>query len=242
MIKQKQLEKGVELCLKNGINLLEDAHFLEQNKRFSSAIPLFVIAYEEMNKALFLEDTRYLGKDISDKEYSKIFSKGSHIKKIILDYEMKKKALEDMSEEEFLYWSNYSKAVDMGWWQNSRKDAIIRCKNSVELCRKLNKLKKNFMYVDYSDKKWKSSQTLFGKKLLSNICNLIYYMCLDMYYTINIYHNFYDGTKKDRLTKIHPKVFSDDPNFIELKKIRKMYRTQKWKNVVLHAINLLNSI
>ncbi len=73
MIKQEQLEKGVELCLKNGRGLLQDAHFLEQNNRFTSAIPLFVISYEEMNKALFLEDTRYQGNDISDKEYSNIF-------------------------------------------------------------------------------------------------------------------------------------------------------------------------
>lgn len=55
MIKRNQLKKGVELCLKNGISLLEDANFLAQNRKFVSAIPLFVIAYEEMNKALFLD-------------------------------------------------------------------------------------------------------------------------------------------------------------------------------------------
>lgn len=242
MIKRNQLKKGVELCLKNGISLLEDARFLEQNKKFVSALPLFVIAYEEMNKALFLEDRLYLGKDISDKEYVQIFSKGSHIKKIILQYELKKKALEEMKDNEFLYWANYQKAVDMGWWKTNRKDAIIGCSNDIELLKKLNKLKKKFMYVDFVEQKWKSAHTLFGKKLLSSICDLLYYMSLDLYYTIRIYHNYFDESKKGSFTKLHPKVDSDDPNFIELEKIRKMYETQKWKNTLSHAINLLNNI
>ena len=63
MIAISKLKKGVELCLNNGKRLLDDAKFLQNNKRFASAIPLYVISYEELNKGLFLEDHLFINSD-----------------------------------------------------------------------------------------------------------------------------------------------------------------------------------
>ena len=42
MIKHSELKKGVELCLDNGNRLLQDALVLQDKKKYTSAIPLFI--------------------------------------------------------------------------------------------------------------------------------------------------------------------------------------------------------
>jgi len=56
LIPFSDLKDGVKHCLNNGKRLLDDAKFLHDRKRYASAIPLYIIAYEELNKGFFLED------------------------------------------------------------------------------------------------------------------------------------------------------------------------------------------
>ena len=150
MIATSELKKGVELCLNNGKRLLDDAKFLQNNKRFASAIPLYVISYEELNKGLFLEDHLFSKEDISDEEYRQVFTGQSHLKKLKIQYEVKKKVIEEMDDAEFDNYEDISNKIGSTWWGTNRQTALMSCNNALTTLGKFNELKKNFFYVDYT--------------------------------------------------------------------------------------------
>ena len=241
MIKASELKKGIELCLNNGKRLLDDAKFLQGSKRFASAIPFYIISYEELNKGLFLEDHLFSKEDISDKKYNEIFSSRSHLKKLKLQYEIKKKTLEGMDDIEFNNYEDLSNKLGSIWWRTDRQTALVSCNNALVVLGKFNELKKNFFYVDYVNG-WKYIQNRFSNKLLESICILLYFMTYELFLTIKMYQEDYHEDSPKLITKIRPIVNSDNPTFIEFQNIRKIYFTPKIRNILSTARNAINTL
>ena len=105
---------------------LDDAKFLQNNKRFASAIPLYIISYEELNKGLFLEDHLFSKEDISDAEYKAVFTNHSHLKKLKIQYEVKKKTIEEMDDAEFDNYENISNKIGSKWFFFHYLDKVLR--------------------------------------------------------------------------------------------------------------------
>jgi len=241
MIKSSELKKGVELCLNNGKRLADDAKFLQDNKKFASAIPLYIISYEELNKGLFLEDHLFSKEDISDTEYKEVFTSHSHLKKLKIQYEVKKKTIEEMNDAEFNSYEDISNKVGSIWWGINRETALISCNNSLITLGKFNELKKNFFYVDYVNG-WKYIQNRFSNKLLESICILLYFITLELFLSIKMYLEDYHEDSPKSITEVRPTVRSDNPTFIEFQNIRKTYFTPKILNILSTARNVINSL
>jgi len=241
LIPVSSLKQGIELCLNNGKRLLDDAKFLQDDKRFASAIPLYVISYEELNKGLFLQDHLFEKEDISDKKYNEVFSGYSHLNKLKIQYEIKKKTIEEMDDAEFNSYEDVSNKIGSIWWGTDRQTALMSCNNALATLGKFNELKKNFFYVDYVNS-WKYMQNRFSNKLLESICVLMYFMTYELFLTIKMYQEDYHEDSPKSITEVRPTVASDNPTFIEFQKIRKTYFAPKILNILSMARNAINTL
>ncbi|HXV38190.1 MAG TPA: AbiV family abortive infection protein [Nitrosopumilaceae archaeon] len=241
MIATSELKKGVELCLNNGKRLLDDAKLLQKNKKFASAIPLYIISYEELNKGLFLEEHLFSKEDISDTEYKEVFTSHSHLKKLKIQYEVKKKTIEEMDDIEFNNYEEMSNKIGSIWWGTNRQTALMSCNNALATLGKLNELKKNFFYVDYASG-WKYVQNRFSNKILENMCILLYFMTYESFLTNKLYLESYNKDSSKSITKFRPTLWSDNPTLIELVKTRKAIFTTKSINIISSARNVIDNL
>jgi len=72
-----ELKKGIELSLENAARLKNDADLLYANSRMSSAVPLWVAAWEEIGKAVLLLKHWKLRQDIKGRSWKRIFREHS---------------------------------------------------------------------------------------------------------------------------------------------------------------------
>lgn len=77
------IPEGIKHCYINASNLAEDSELLFKAKRFSSALSLLTLAEEEVGKGLLLYDIVKQERDMTDKEYRKIFmGQEAHLNKL----------------------------------------------------------------------------------------------------------------------------------------------------------------
>src|SRR5438094_311043 len=145
MIKTSELKKGIEFCLDNGKRLLDDALFLQQKGRYSSAIPLFILGYEEINKAVFLEYKFEKNQNVTDEEYKKLFRGLSHSEKNKMFFTITKKRLEEISDREYQIIKAVTESKTSIHWHKDRDEAISITKNALSLVEKFDKIKKEFL-------------------------------------------------------------------------------------------------
>jgi len=242
-IKISELKNGIEYCQDNGKRLHDDASFLHKNKKSLSAIPLYVLAYEEISKAVFLEEKYYNNQSVSTQEWKDLSSVGSHVAKSVYDYEKRKETLESMSDDEFKKAQDWTKRYDLVWWELDRKWAIQDSKNSIQLLKKFNDVKKKFLYVDYTSK-WQITPK-FSDKMLDCLCVLLSYLSLELYYRtkyylemdkIGIYRKLeMDSEDEQKMSKL--------PSFIEFQKIHRMYRSSRgWRQTRSMARKVIESL
>src|SRR5207245_4448219 len=182
MIKTSELKKWMELYLDNRKRLLDDSLFLQEKRRYSSAIPLFILGYEEINKAVFLDYKFEKNEDITDDEYKKIFGGSSHSEKNEMFFNITKKRLEEMSDWEFQTMKSIVESNTSVKWNDKRSDSLIQTMDALLLVAKFNKIKKEFLYIDHVDKKWITCRNRFADNLLDSICTVLYYTALESYF------------------------------------------------------------
>lgn len=233
MIKVSELSKGIEYCTYNGKRLLDDALILQKYKKYSSAIPLFILGYEEINKGVFLEYKLDRHEDVSDKEYDKIFGKRSHSTKNTLYFEITKKRLEELNDEDYFAVKAVTEKRTSIRWHKNKNDAISQAKGAISLVAKFNQIKKDFLYVDYIKNKWYTGKNRFSDKSLESLCIVLYQTALESYLKTKFYLKLYK-------MGYHGKVIrsgSDDEKELfeieyskELEKLHTFFQTPKWIN------------
>ena len=245
MIKTSEFKKGIELCLENGKRLLDDALSLQQKRRYRSAIPLFILGYEEVNKAVFLDYKFEKNDDVTDEEYKKIFQGSSHLAKNQMFFNITKKRLEEMSDWEFQTTKSMVESKTSVKWHDKRSDSLLHASGALSLVAKFNKIKKEFLYIDYVDKKWITYRNRFSDNLLDSLCTVLYYTALESYlktrflldmeliglYRKNILLDSEDGKK----------VLQNQYS-LELEKIYHFFQSSKWINANSKATTIIESI
>lgn len=246
MIAISELKKGIEYCSDNGKRLNDDANFLQKNKKFSSAIPLYIIAYEEIGKAVFLEDKLYKNEEVSNKEYAEFFSRASHLKKIKVEYQLKKETIEQMSDREFEESKRHILSKkELVWWKTSKKVALLVVEDALLLLTKFNELKKKFLYVDYMNDNWLTEYNRFSKRMLGDLCTFLYTVINESYVRLR----FIMDMESIGFHQRGPEPNSEDerkmlqnPNLIYMEQIAKMYETSKWLKTRANAVRVIKSI
>lgn len=244
MITSSDLKTGIEFCLNNGKRLLDDGEFLHQNKRYHSAIPLYILGYEEINKAMILDDLYSEGKSLSQEEYRKIFGGNSHIKKNEIRYEIQKRELELMTDEEYTETKKYAASNNIRWWEMSRQSALKSSDNALLIVRKFNDLKKKFLYIDYQNNEWQYFHNKFGDKMLDALCTVLYYNALETYH--RVWYN-YDLTLMGYSNTTTMKIEDEEKilqnkHVAELTKIAEFFQTAKWRSMRDNSTKLILSI
>lgn len=237
------LKSGIEFCLNNGKRLLDDASLLHKYKKFQSAIPLYVLAFEEISKGAFLEEKYFNNQNVSAQEWKDLSSAGSHIAKIVFDHEKRKETLENMSDIDFKKAQDWTKRNNLVFWELDRKWALQDTENSINLMKKLNDVKKKFLYVDYIDK-WQITPK-FSDKMFDWLCTLLSILSLELYYRTKYYMEMDEIgiSKKIELDSQDVEKMNKLPNFLEFQKIHRMYlSSREWRQIRSISKKMIESI
>lgn len=147
----------IQDCISNSESKLDSAQILGNNRKFADAISWIIIAYEEAGKADFLMSKLAFNETINDEEWNSLTRSGSHIKKLVMYYENRKKAFESMSESDFATLkSHYSKSFPIS---HTRSQIAEELELTINIFRKLNFLKKRLFYVDANSQSRSFSET-----------------------------------------------------------------------------------
>jgi AbiV family abortive infection protein len=245
LIKTSELKDGIKSCLDNGKRLLDDALFLQQKGRYSSAIPLFILSYEEINKAVFLMYKFEKNEDVTDAEYKKIFMGYSHLEKNKMFFEITEKRLQEITDREFQIVKMVTESESSITWHNTRTDAIQQAKGALSLVSKFDKIKKEFLYVDFVNGKWQSQKNKFRVKTLDSLCTVLYYTALEAY----LKTSFYLDLEKMGLFRKTISVNSEETekvfrnkNSLELERIGSFFKTSKWVNARNLVTQMIQSL
>ena len=234
MIKVSELSKGIELCIDNGKRLLEDALILQKNKKFSSAIPLFILGYEEINKGVFLEYKLDKQENVSDGEYDRVFGKRSHSTKNIMYFEITRKKLEELSDKDYFVMKDVTETRSSIRWHKNKDEAINQTDGAIPLVAKFNQIKKDFLYIDYLKNKWYTSKNRFSGKLLESLCIVLYNTAIEPYLKTKFYLELnrmgYHSGKVIRIGSEEEKKMFEIEYSKELEKLHTFFQTPKWIN------------
>lgn len=233
MIKVSELSKGIELCIENGKRLLDDALVLQKHKKFSSAIPLFILGYEEINKGVFLEYKLDKHENVSDSEYDKVFGKRSHSAKNTMYFEITKSKLGELSDKEYSVIKDVTGMRSSIRWHKNRDDAIRQTDGAIPLVAKFNQIKKDFLYIDYIKNKWHTSKNKFSDKLLESFCIVLYNTAIESYLKTKFYLELnkmgYHGKIIMVGSEEEKQIFKIEYSK-ELEKLHTFFQTPKWVN------------
>lgn len=244
MIKNSDLKEGIQYCLDNGKGLLEDGRFLQTKKKYTSSIPLLILGYEEINKALFLEYKFHKDENITDREYKDLFKGGSHNLKNELYYKITKKKLEEISDAEYMLLKSVIESQSSITWHTSRDDAIKQIEGAIPLVSKFNDMKLKFLYVDFKNK-WMKPHGIFKDKVLDNICTVLYYSALESYLK-TMFH--LDVDKMGLYNKVVERYSEEEKRVIqskyskELEKIELFFKTPQWRTALTVATRAIHSL
>lgn len=235
---------GIDYCLKNGKKLLDGANILKDAKHFTSAVPLYILAYEELNKASFLKEKLFINEDVSDKEWKNLASFGSHDKKILFDLQLQYEELKQMTDERYDQVSNWSSSQGLSL-NKDRIAATEALKSNTLIIKNFNKIKKLFLYVDYQNQKWQYIGTKFSNKLLNNVCEFLDQNTCFLYYQIRFLIDMYANnliTKEDTPAVEETHLIFSNPNNKKLLEILSKQKTKRGKEIISSFIQFLNSL
>lgn len=245
MIPLSQVKEGAECCLKNGKRLLEDARLLQENLKVYSAIPLFILAHEEIGKTNYLRRKLVKNENVSDKDWRELVSGGSHTNKIFMSEETAKELVNDVTEEDYFHASKFWRDNKLGSFADNRREAIANAEFSKSFFKNLNKLKKKCLYVDYNHKKWEDPQNDLERDSLYHVCSVLYWTNYERYlWHILFFKNVDEGEKYEKEGKIKEMagLLSKDPTIFELQEVNNLYKTSFWKESMKKSMQLLNSL
>lgn len=198
----KDTKKGIEYCLSNGKRLYDDAKFLHEDERYRTAVPVYILAYEEFGKAVWLYARLSDGANITEEEFRTLTKVGSHSSKITMDYAEVEDRLNKMTDVEFENTKSWAARTGQRFWTVNRETAIAQNKASMSVLEKLNVVKKAFLYVGHVKGNW-YIQTQFSDRMLEYLCKYLSYDVLRPYHMIRLDVFMYSlgAKKKERMTK-----------------------------------------
>jgi len=244
LIKNSELKSGITYCLDNGKRLLDDAFKLQKKKLIHTAIPLYILGYEEIGKAIFLEQKFHDGEDVSDDEWREFSFGGSHITKILVRYQSDKNAFEKMTDSQFDEYAADARRSKRFWWGGmNRIEAIRYLQDGINMLKMFHPLKMRLLYVDYKEGKWKIPLRFSNHKYLDSLCTLLWLEGFIAYYTTRF---------RMDLNEINPNDPSQAPkwldklernkNFAKYQKIYNAGRSGKYSVKIYDANIFLKSL
>lgn len=185
----KDVQKGVEACLENGKRLIDDARLLQQQGRYLSSIPLYILGYEEVGKGLFLAKKLIRKHKIHEKEWHRLTqSPKAHERKVRMDFEHVLETQLSMTKQDFQTIQDWAKRTNR-YFLDENYDVptiVYRTTRTIMIMEKLPILKEACFYMDYFAGEWYNINR-FPSHILWNICEYFYYEFMRAYVKANIW-------------------------------------------------------
>jgi AbiV family abortive infection protein len=238
----KDLRKGIEYCLSNGKRLYDDAKFLQNDERFRTAVPIYILAYEEFGKAVYLYGKLSDGVEVTEAEFRSLTRVGSHATKITMDYTEVEDRLNKMTDFEFENTKAWAERKGQRFWTVDRKTAIALNRASMNVLEKLNVVKKAFLYVGYVKGAW-YIQTKFSDRMLDYLCKYLIVDVIRPYHMIQLDMYMYSlGAKKgERMTnELEGKMLASEHRK-NLNDLFIIYQTSSFRKTVRNAYMVIDA-
>ena len=177
----KYTKVGLPMMIDHIDRLLKDSEFLIKKKRYSSSIPLSVLALEEIGKIHIISSIDKLEKPIVDKIWKDITRGGvAHIRKTTGIIFSREKYLEKFDPESEKYIDEMMKAVGMKpiELQMAKIDNMLL----KALFLRLEKIKQDCFYTDTdTNGNWINFDTRFNKEDKKSIAYFLFTTALNMH-------------------------------------------------------------
>lgn len=238
----KDLKKGIEYCLSNGKRLYNDAKYLNDDKRYRTAIPIYILAYEEMGKAIYLFGKLEDGVEVKESEFRSMTTMGSHTSKITMDYREVENRLNRMTDLEFEGTKRWAARRGQSWWTVDRRTAIAINRTSIDVLEKLNEVKKAFLYVGYVKGEW-YIQTQFSMKMLEYLCKYLAADVLRPYHMLKLdmYLLSLGAILPGRMSPENEEKMLESEHRKNLNDLFRLYQTPSWKKVIQNAYMVIDA-
>lgn len=148
-IPTRKIREGYKISLLVVDRLLQDSELLLKKKRYSSSIPLSILALEEFSKILIFEAVSKQNKGLPKSIWTKLSGGGSHLNKLSLYADARKKILEIKTPKKFdEIYKKFSKDIGLtdkvGGKHVDHETELFQ-----KLLPKLNSIKMKCFYLDY---------------------------------------------------------------------------------------------
>ena len=156
-----------------------------------------------------------------------------------------KKRLEEISDKEYQIIKSVTESKTSMHWHNDRSDAISQIQNALPLVEKFDKIKKEFLYVDFVNGKWHTQKNRFKDRMLNSLCTVLYYSALESYLKTRFYLDLGKmglyrkeiSSNSEEAKKVFQHKYS-----LELEKIESFFRTAKWRNALNLTTKMIQSL
>lgn len=178
MDKLEHVKNGLQRILEHTDHLLKDSEILIKKKRYAAAIPLSILAIEEMGKSHILSELIRLQRPLSDQIWSEITRGGiAHVKKTTSMILSREKYLENTTQEDESRIENMMNEFGIPISDNQRSKIDNMLMKALFL--RLEKLKHDCFYTDMDENKnWINFNIRFNEQQKEAIANHLFIIAL----------------------------------------------------------------
>lgn len=171
--------------------LLQDSEILIKNKRYSSSIPLSILAFEEFAKMLIFDAKLKHKEGLPISIWDKLSKGGTHDTKLTLYIEARKKILEiDAPKSIDETYSKFSKQIGLSG-KVGGKDVDRETKLFQKLLPKLNSIKKKCFYLDYNktDNDWEYFDGIYKTEFKEALAKFLLLYVKTLSFSFQVFSN-----------------------------------------------------
>jgi AbiV family abortive infection protein len=241
----KQVRNGIDLCLSNGKRIYDDAEALFKLDRYHTSIPLYILAYEEFCKGLYLGMNFMKGKEIDDNEFRMLIrSRTAHTQKILIDAFAFSKMLESETDEQIAARRKFAEQTGSPFTKLDKQRAVDLNKQFTKMFERLHNLKMAMLYADYNNNAW-SSPKRFNENKLREVCEYLRHEVIRVFYEIRtnmFYHANRISADLAHLSEDQIRLIKENADFQERMKLDKIYRTPLFHRYLLTVLSITDSV
>lgn len=232
------LKSGLNLVFEHTDQLLKDSELLLKKKRYSTSIPLSIIAIEEVGKSNFLESLIKLKKPITNKFWKEITRGGiAHVKKTTSLILAEKNFLDSLSQKQNLEGNRIMEKMGIPVTDNKMLKIGNMLRKATYL--RLESLKHDCLYVNRDGKTWTNFSNRFTTHEQLSIAHYLFIIALRTHtshkFSLSIPQKPFKEYSKEDIKKSKSKWNK------ESKPIMKKTYTKKLGRLIDHGMLLLHN-
>jgi AbiV family abortive infection protein len=244
----ENVKAGIDASLSYGLRMIADARLLENNNSHLSAIPLYILAYEELGKSMYLI-SKYTRKiKVTEADWRKYTaSPYAHYKKILVQYTHAINLLSRHTSGQVEEARMWEKQHGVYFPVPPRELMIAKYKRSRDIIKKLPIVKLACYYIDYHDGSWLSLHN-YSRALLSSVCSYLYHETM-IFYRVSRVELLKHSLNMKKMSKMKEDVvqatlkrYIAHEDFVELNNLRNAIHQPSFVQSREHAFAVIETI